>query len=134
MIDFQFIEVKKISTSNTKEWLAKVIKNEGMQLGEIVYIFCNDEYLTKKNIEFLNHDTLTDVITFDYCKEKNINGDIFISTERVKENAKTYNTNYMTELYRVMVHGLLHLHGYKDKSREEKELMKSKENYYISIK
>ena len=134
MIDFQYIEVKKISTSNTKEWLAKVIKNEGMLLGEIVYIFCNDEYLIRKNIEFLNHDTLTDVITFDYCKEKNINGDIFISTERVKENAKIYNTDYMTELYRVMVHGLLHLHGYKDKSKEEKELMKSKENYYISIK
>ena len=98
--------------------------------------FCDEFICAKYDVKNKLYEFAqkTDVITFDYCKEKNINGDIFISTERVKENAKTYNTNYMTELYRVMVHGLLHLHGYKDKSREEKELMKSKENYYISIK
>lgn len=134
MIDFQYIKTKKLLISNTPDWLKKVISAEGKKVGEIVYVFCNDEYLVKKNMQFLNHDMLTDVITFDYCEGKIVNGDILISTERVYENAKLFEVNFLTELQRVMVHGLLHLLGYKDKTKEEVKLMRSKENYYLSIR
>jgi len=133
MIDFQYIENDKLS--NTKDlnlWLNSVIMEEGMIIGELVYVFCNDEYLLKKNIRFLNHNTLTDVITFDYSDEEIISGDILISTERVVENAKIFNVNYLTELQRVMVHGLLHLLGYKDKIEKDANTMREKENYYLN--
>ena len=133
MIDFQYIENDKLSnTEDLNLWLNSVIKEEGMVIGELVYVFCNDEYLLKKNIQFLNHNTLTDVITFDYTKDKIISGDILISTERVVENSKIFNVNYSTELYRVMVHGLLHLLGYKDKIEKDANIMRVKENYYLN--
>lgn len=133
MIDFQYIENNKLSnTEDLNLWLISVIKEEGMLIGELVYIFCNDEYLLKKNIQFLNHNTLTDVITFDYSEEEIISGDILISTERVVENAKIFNVNYLTELHRVMVHGLLHLLGYKDKIEKDANTMRKKENYYLN--
>ena len=103
-----------------------------MIIGELVYVLCNDEYLLKKNIQFLNHNTLTDVITFDYSDDKIISGDILISTERVVENAKIFNVNYLTELHRVIVHGLLHLLGYKDKIEKDANIMREKENYYLN--
>ena len=133
MIDFQYIENNKLSnTEDLNLWLISVIKEEGMLIGELVYIFCNDEYLLKKNIQFLNHNTLTDVITFDYSEEEIISGDILISTERVVENAKIFKVNYLTELHRVMVHGLLHLLGYKDKIEKDANTMREKENYYLN--
>jgi len=133
MIDFQYIENDKLSnTENINLWINSVIKEEGMIIGELVYVLCNDEYLLKKNIQFLNHNTLTDVITFDYTKDKIISGDILISTERVVENSKIFNVNYSTELYRVMVHGLLHLLGYKDKIEKDANIMRVKENYYLN--
>ena len=133
MIDFQYIENNKLSnTEDLNLWLISVIKEEGMLIGELVYVFCNDEYLLKKNIQFLNHNTLTDVITFDYSEEEIISGDILISTERVVENAKIFNVNYLTELHRVMVHGLLHLLGYKDKIEKDANTMRKKENYYLN--
>ena len=133
MIDFQYIENDKLSnTEDLNLWLNSVIMEEGMIIGELVYVFCNDEYLLKKNIEFLNHNTLTDVITFDYSEDKIISGDILISTERVVENAKIFNVNYLTELQRVMVHGLLHLLGYKDKIEKDANTMREKENYYLN--
>ena len=133
MIDFQYIENDKLSnTEDLNLWLNSVIKEEGMVIGELVYVFCNDEYLLKKNIQFLNHNTLTDVITFDYSDDKIISGDILISTERVVENAKIFNVNYLTELHRVMVHGLLHLLGYKDKIEKDANTMRKKENYYLN--
>ena len=133
MIDFQYIENDKLSnTEDLNLWLNSVIMEEGMIIGELVYVFCNDEYLLTKNIQFLNHNTLTDVITFDYTKDKIISGDILISTERVVENAKIFNVNYSTELYRVMVHGLLHLLGYKDKIEKDANTMHEKENYYLN--
>jgi rRNA maturation RNase YbeY len=134
MIDFQYIKTNKLPIRNTPDWLKKVVSSEGKKIGKIVYVFCPDEYLAKKNMQFLNHDTLTDVITFDYCKGEIVNGDVLISTERVSENAKLFEVDFLTELHRVMVHGLLHLLGYKDKTKEEAELMRSKENYYLSIK
>jgi len=133
MIDFQFIENDKlINTEDINLWINSVVIEEGMIIGELVYVLCNDEYLLKKNIQFLNHNTLTDVITFDYTKDKVISGDILISTERVVENSKIFNVNYSTELYRVMVHGLLHLLGYKDKIEKDANIMRVKENYYLN--
>ena len=133
MIDFQYIENDKLSnTEHLNLWINSVIMEEGMIVGELVYVFCNDEYLLKKNIQFLNHNTLTDVITFDYSEDKIISGDILISTERVVENAKIFNVNYLTELQRVMVHGLLHLLGYKDKIEKDANTMHKKENYYLN--
>ena len=109
-----------------------MIKEEGKQTGKLVYVFCKDNYLLEKNIQFLNHNTLTDVITFDYCEGQIINGDILISTERVNENSNIYKVNYLTELHRVMVHGLLHLLGYNDKNEKDTKTMREKENYYLN--
>jgi rRNA maturation RNase YbeY len=133
MIDFQYINTDKISTKDISNWLKDVTTKEGKEIGELVYVFCNDDYLIEKNIQFLRHDTLTDVITFDYCNEGIISGDILISTERVKENALKYEVDFLTELHRVMVHGLLHLLGYKDKSESDTALMREKENYYLKL-
>tara|TARA_B100000780_G_scaffold88750_1_gene61117 strand:- start:3 stop:419 length:417 start_codon:yes stop_codon:yes gene_type:complete len=133
MIDFQYIENNKLNnTDDLSLWINSVIIEEKMMIGELVYVLCNDEYLLKKNIQFLNHNTLTDVITFDYSENKIISGDILISTERVSENAKIFNVNYLTELHRVMVHGLLHLLGYNDKIKTEATKMHEKENYYLN--
>jgi probable rRNA maturation factor len=131
MIDFQYINTDKISTEDISNWLKDVITKEGKEIGELVYVFCNDDYLIEKNMQFLKHDTLTDVITFDYCNEEIISGDILISTERVKENALKYEVDFLTELHRVMVHGLLHLLGYKDKNEKDAKTMREKENYYL---
>jgi len=133
MIEFQYIENDKLSnTEDLNLWINNVIKEEEKIIGELIYVLCNDEYLLKKNIQFLNHNTLTDVITFDYSDDKIISGDILISTERVVENAKIFNVNYLTELHRVIVHGLLHLLGYKDKVEKDANTMREKENYYLN--
>lgn len=115
-----------------KKWLKETIENEGYKLTELNYIFCSDEYLHQMNVSYLNHDTLTDIITFDNSEvEGKIIGDIFISTDRVAENAKKFEVEFIDELNRVMVHGALHLVGYKDKKKEEQENMRAKENYYL---
>ena len=134
MIDFQFIDIKKFPLKNNTNWIKKVVSTEKKQLGQIIFVFCTDSYLLKKNIEFLNHNTLTDVITFDYCKGNLISGDILISVERVQENAKIFNVSFLNELDRVMVHGLLHLLGYNDKNKKDSILMKYKEDFYLSNK
>jgi len=114
-----------------KAWLSEVAKQEGKKILELTYVFCSDEYLLQINQEYLNHDTLTDIVTFDNSEDpKKIEGDIFISIERVKENGDKLGTSE-TELERVMVHGLLHLLGYKDKKKEDKALMTQKEDFYI---
>src|SRR5690606_13169729 len=120
------------SEDQISSWIHSVITDEGFKEGEINYIFCDDAYLLKLNIEFLNHDTLTDIISFDYTIGKQINGDVYISVERVKENANDFNVAFDSELNRVMVHGILHYCGYKDKSDKDEQLMRAKENYYIS--
>lgn len=114
-----------------KAWLNEVAKQEGKKILELSYVFCSDEYLLQINQEYLNHDTLTDIVTFDNSEDpKKIEGDIFISIDRVKENGEKLGTTE-TELERVMVHGLLHLLGYKDKKKEDKALMTEKEDFYI---
>ena len=115
------------------KWIGDVISSEGFQVGEINYIFCDDSYLNKINQEFLNHDTFTDVISFDYTLGKEVGGDIFISIERVLENAEKFNEVFENELHRVMIHGILHFIGYKDKTKKDKTLMRTKEDEKIFI-
>tara|TARA_B110000003_G_C16634378_1_gene527836 strand:- start:319 stop:750 length:432 start_codon:yes stop_codon:yes gene_type:complete len=133
MINYQYINNKKLNNEDQISfWLNNIIENEGKKTGNLVYILCKDKYLLKKNIEFLKHDTLTDVITFNYCKNKTISGDIIISTERVLENSKLYNEHYMVELRRVILHGLLHLIGYDDKNKNDIQIMRTKEDFYLN--
>tara|TARA_B100000427_G_scaffold188899_1_gene156980 strand:- start:220 stop:624 length:405 start_codon:yes stop_codon:yes gene_type:complete len=134
MISFQSINTDFAPIKDSANWLKNVIASENKISGDIAVVFCDDAYLLKKNIEFLKHNTLTDVITFDYCKGNKINGDILISIDRVKENSKIYNTSFTNELNRVMVHGLLHLLGYRDKTKKDIEEMRKKEDLYLSIK
>jgi probable rRNA maturation factor len=114
------------------DWIVNVIDKEKYKLEEVNYVFCDDDYLHKLNVEFLNHDTLTDIISFDYSVGKVIQGDVFISVERVAENAIEYEVSFLEELHRVIVHGILHYCGYKDKTEKDAVLMRSKENYYLS--
>lgn len=113
-------------------WIKNVISKEGFDCGEINYIFCDDDYLLKLNIEFLDHDTLTDIISFDYTMGNLISGDIYISIPRVKENADLFNTSFENELHRVIIHGVLHYCGYKDKSSDQKLIMRRKEDEYLN--
>ena len=117
-----------------RKWIQVVIGNEGKLPGDLNYIFCSDNYLYKLNIEYLNHDTLTDIITFDVSEDADeISGEIYISIDRVKENAKKFKVPFYNELHRVMIHGILHLAGYHDKTPEEVSEMRSKEDYYLSL-
>ncbi|WP_442787104.1 rRNA maturation RNase YbeY [Flavobacterium suncheonense] len=111
-----------------ENWISRVIVSESKELGEISYIFCDDEYLHKINVEYLNHDTLTDIISFDYSEGKILQGDIFISVERVRDNAKDFSVSFEEELKRVMIHGVLHYCGYKDKSEADEKRMRAKED------
>lgn len=126
--DFEFQEEKSFDT-----WIRKVISSEEKQLGEINYIFCDDHYLYKINLKFLDHDTYTDIISFDNSERDELNGDIFISTDRVTENAKEYNIDFSEELKRVIIHGILHLCGYGDKTESEAALMRQKEDEKIAL-
>lgn len=114
-------------------WISHVIISENKNEGEINYIFCDDEYLHKINVEHLGHDTLTDIISFDYCVGNEINGDVFISVERVAENAVEFNVAFDEELKRVLVHGVLHYCGYKDKTEADEKLMRSKEDEKLAM-
>lgn len=115
-------------------WLSYSIKNENKIPGEISYIFCSDQYLHELNVKHLNHNTLTDIITFDYCEKNRVNGDLFISIDRVKDNAKSFNSSIENELHRVMIHGILHLCGYKDKTPEDQNVMSAKEDFYLNLR
>jgi rRNA maturation RNase YbeY len=136
MINFhsEAIDFKVINPIKTKRWLKSVIKAEGFELSEINYVFCNDEYLHSINVEYLDHDTLTDIITFDNSEEDElIEGDIFVSIERIIDNAKDFNTTFEQEFKRVIVHGILHLCGYFDKTDENEKQMREKEDYYLRL-
>ncbi len=115
-------------------WLSYSINNEGKIPGEISYIFCSDEYLHKMNVEHLDHDTLTDIITFDYCDDNQVNGDMFISIDRITDNANDFGVCFEDELHRVMVHGVMHLCGYKDKTTEDQKVMSAKEDFYLNLR
>lgn len=118
-------------TDKVLKWISNTIITENCKEGEINYVFCDDQYLHKLNVEFLKHDTLTDIISFDNSIGKELHGDIFISIERVTENAKDFEVSFVSELHRVMIHGVLHYCGYKDKSEAEQKEMQTKEDFYL---
>jgi len=120
---------------NTKSWLKNVIKVENKKLGELNYIFCSDAFLADVNLQYLNHKTLTDIITFDTSEDVHlIEGEIYISIDRVNENAIKFKASFDQELHRVMVHGVLHLLGYSDKTSQQKKIMRKKEDAYLSLR
>lgn len=135
MIEYTFVgkfsldEEEKLS-----DWVSFVLDQEGRELGEINYIFCDDDYLLEINVKTLNHNTLTDIISFDYTIGDVVSGDIYISYERVWENAEKLSLDFREELHRVMVHGILHYCGYHDKVEKDRLVMRSKEDYYLSLR
>jgi probable rRNA maturation factor len=130
MIDIAYESTSDLNLSSDilGTWISKVIQNEQFKMSDISLIFCNDEYLLKVNQDFLEHDFYTDIITFDYCSEDLISGDLFISVERVIENAEEFNVTFEQELHRVIIHGVLHLCGYLDKTPEEEIIIRRKES------
>ena len=114
--------------SKVKQWVKQIALSEGKKIGDINYIFCDDVYLHKINVQYLQHDTLTDITTFDYTEGITLNSDIYISIERVRENADIFGVTFEQELLRVLAHGILHLCGYKDKTPADSELMRAKED------
>ena len=135
MIVYSSINTFKLEKEDqVSQWIIFVIHRENRELGEINYIFCEDSYLLDINIKELRHNSLTDIISFDYSVGDVISGDIYISTERVEENAMELKNIFNDELNRVIVHGVLHYCGYKDKTDEEKAVMRSKEDYYLSLR
>ncbi len=132
MINFNYENEFSLDNENQlSNWIANVIISENCKEDEINYIFCDDDYLYKLNVDFLDHDTLTDIISFDYSIGKTLQGDIYISTERVADNAKDFKVSFNEELHRVMVHGVLHYCGYKDKTDDDAKEMRSKEDFYL---
>lgn len=134
MITYNYETEFKLDNEDVfSQWIEQVVLSENKSLGEVNYIFCNDDYLHKINVDYLNHDTLTDIISFDYTEGDLIQGDIFISIERVADNASDFDIPFNEELKRVMIHGILHYCGYKDKSKDDEQLMRLKENEKIKM-
>ena len=135
MITFNYeTEFKLTTKTKIAGWISKTILNEAFKEGDINYIFCEDDYLLDINVKYLKHNTLTDIISFDYSLGKILSGDIFISVDRVRDNSLKYDVNFDDELQRVIIHGILHFCGYKDKTKEDKRLMRKKEDYYLSLR
>jgi rRNA maturation RNase YbeY len=134
MISFNYeTDFELANESAIESWIGRIIASEQKSEGEISYVFCNDDYLLELNQQYLQHDTLTDIISFDYSLGNELNGDIFISVERVRENAEIFNQSFENELLRVISHGVLHYCGYKDKSEADEQLMRQKENEKIAM-
>ncbi|MGM9748292.1 MAG: rRNA maturation RNase YbeY [Candidatus Cryptobacteroides sp.] len=135
MISYYFEETDFVFKGKAKNnaWLRLVAESEIRRIGNISIIFCSDNYILDINRKYLEHDYFTDIITFDYCEGDRLSGDLFISVDSVRENAIEYKTEFRDELNRVMVHGLLHLIGYDDHTEEDIAVMRSKENYYLSL-
>jgi rRNA maturation RNase YbeY len=131
MLSFNYETGFSLNESRYSDWLSRVVLFNEFKLGDINYIFCDDHYLHKINKEFLQHDTFTDIITFDNSLGKELHADIFISVDRVRENAISYEVDFPVELQRVMVHGILHLMGYQDKTKAERQEMRKKEEECI---
>ncbi|SEJ85804.1 rRNA maturation RNase YbeY [Dyadobacter sp. SG02] len=128
------IDFKVVNPLKTKKWIKNASISEGYELSQLNYVFCSDEYLLEINKQYLDHDYFTDIITFDNSEEDNqLEGDIYISVDRVRENAATFHTDFDTEMRRVLIHGLLHLTGYEDSSEALKTAMRAKEDEYLSL-
>ncbi len=135
MINFNYETKFKLKfTKKIASWISGSIINEDYKEGDINFIFCDDNYLLELNVKYLKHNELTDIISFDYTIGKMVSGDIFISIDRIKENALQYNVKVQDELHRVLIHGILHCCDYKDKTKEDKLLMRKKEDYYLSLR
>ena len=133
-ISFQSVGAFSLKTESAVTKCVKaLVKQELREIGDITFVFCDDNYLHKINLEFLDHDTYTDIITFDYSVGNEVISEIYISIDRVEENAKKYSQTFENEIHRVMIHGVLHLCGYKDKLAEDKQIMRDKENHYLSL-
>ena len=134
MISFDFVCESGFKPSvSHKIWLQQVIRKEGKVPGDIAYIFCDDEYMLERNVAFWNHDTYTDIITFDECVGNIVAGSILISLDRVGENAEAFGKSFENEFLRVLVHGTLHLCGYKDKTEDEAKTMRQKEDESLAL-
>ena len=134
MIQFFFENIEEITIQpEVQNWLEQMILSENKKVGDINYIFCDDDYLLKVNQDYLKHDYYTDIITFDYVKGKTISADIFVSLPRILENTQLLSKEFHSEFNRVLAHGILHLCGYKDKTPEEILLMRAKEDFYLNI-
>ena len=134
MIDFNYeTDFELQDEERYSQWLSAVILSEGKKEGEINYVFCDDDYLHKINVEYLNHDDLTDIISFDYSVGNELHGDIYISVERVEDNAQDFEVSFEEELKRVIVHGVLHYCGYKDKTKEDEVVMRAKEEEKMKL-
>jgi probable rRNA maturation factor len=134
MISINHIDIQEVPGLNPELlvlWLEYVVSAEGLVCGDVNLVFCTDEHLLGVNQTYLNHDYYTDIVTFDYCEDGVVMGDLFISVDRVSDNAKLYKASFLNELRRVCVHGLLHLCGYGDKTESEIEQMRSKEDFYL---
>lgn len=127
------VTAPKLQKRKITSWIKETIHLEGKVSGEISFIFCSDNYLLEVNKKYLNHNYFTDIITFDYVENDIISGDIFISCDRVKENAKEFDKTFENELSRIIIHGVLHLLGYKDKNKKDKLLMTQKEDFYLAL-
>ena len=132
-IQFEDIEILDENPEFFVSWLSDVCKKEGCELGEIGIVFCSDAFILEANKQYLNHDYYTDIITFDYREGDRISGDLLISVDRGKENAGDLQVDWKNELNRVVVHGVLHIIGYKDKSSEEERVMREKEDLYLGF-
>ena len=134
-INYFFVDIPEYKKNlPQKAWILNCIEKENCEIIKIDFMFCSDSYLKNLNNKYLNHDTLTDVITLDHSIQNHLLGDVFISLDRVKENAKIYKTTLEKEIARIMIHGVLHLIGYKDKSLDEKKIMVNMENKYLKEK
>ena len=130
----QDIEFKLKGKLINNQWLKLVAESEIRRIGDINIIFCSDNYILDVNIKYLQHDYFTDIITFDYCEGQKLSGDLFISVDSVRENARFYGTEFEDELNRVIVHGVLHLIGYDDHTEADQKTMRSKEDYYLELR
>lgn len=135
MISFfcEDVDFKYINPQKAIDWVEKSIQSEFKNSGELNFVFCSDEFLIKMNNEYLDHDTYTDIITFNYVENNMISGDLFISIDRVKENAEANDVSFITELNRVMIHGVLHLIGYDDKTASDAQQIRAKEDFYLAL-
>lgn len=130
MIDFNFenIDPIELDFNRISDWVSQIVSRETKSLGDLTYIFCDDEYILDVNRQYLDHDYYTDIITFDYSEGDVVSGDLFISLDTVRSNSELFSAPFLQELHRVIIHGVLHLCGYKDKSEEDERLMREKEN------
>ena len=135
MISYQTFNVKmpSIRRRDVSAWVRRVAAGYGKRVGEVAYIFCDDEKILEVNRQYLNHDYYTDIITFDYCEDDTISGDLFISLDTVRSNAEAQGTPYDEELHRVIIHGILHLCGINDKGPGEREIMEAAENKALTL-